>query len=149
MICGACYRKVDDSRSFCPACGSAVFIEPGERPRLPVSAGESAFSAPSPSDRAAVTKVLRPATRSPQRTPQTTRPQRSATPAQPAGCLSAIARLLILVVIFFSIARWLLQIDEVRTLVNSLADGVITDDQMHNASRAVLDHLRGVLDNFR
>jgi hypothetical protein len=121
MICNACGRRVDATRSFCPRCGSAVFVDEGATNR-------SRLIAPPAQPR-------RPATVS------TGRPQ----PAQPSGCLAPFARLILFVVLLWFVGRWLFSIQEVRTLVEALVNGGFSDEQWNAAARAIGESLADLL----
>ena len=123
MVCSACGRTTDPNRSFCQACGSAVFVE-GPRVQQRVAAP------PAP-------RVRRP---KPISTERSTRPIASAGSAA-VGCLGSLVRLAIFVGIVWYVGRWLLAIPEVRTLVDAFGAGALTDAQLTAAMTAVRDRV--------
>ena len=135
MVCSACGRKVSPDRSFCPNCGSMVFVNEGERPwhdappKRP-SAAEHIIGI-------AGTHVDVPR-RAP--VPRPTAPIASA-PVSSLGCIAALARLALFAVVLWYVGKWLLAIPEVGTLVSALRSGLYSDDQVNAAIDAVRTHV--------
>ena len=118
MVCSACGRKVDPNRSFCWACGSAVFLD---GPRV-----EQLVAAPA-------------SQRRPSRSPSLDRQPRpiASTRSASVGCLTSLVRLGIFVGIVWYVRKWLLAIPEVRAPVDAFLSGAFTDAQLDAAMTAV------------
>jgi len=138
MVCSACRRRVDTSRSFCRACGSSVFTDDADfrGPRVE-RAVEQRVDAPVARRRL---ERLTSAERPPWAGPSTT-----SRLARPAGCLAALVRLLIFGAIVWYVGKWLLAIPEVRALVNAFTSGALTDDQLNAAGTAIRGRLLQLL----
>jgi RNA polymerase subunit RPABC4/transcription elongation factor Spt4 len=142
MICSACRRKVSPDRSFCPTCGSAVFIDVGDREWqriheiIPTATDELGSSGPT---RPIRTVRPRPVQR------KVTRTVTTPTPTPSVGCLGCLVRLVIFAIVLWYVSRWLLAIPEVQTLVNAFRSGSFNDDQVNAAIEAIRTHIAQLL----
>ena len=145
MFCGSCYRRVDATRSFCPRCGSAVFIERDDRlwftereewQRVVSTARQAAGGATEAAQRA--------------RMPRPRRPQSAASPAEAAaaqtiGCLGSLVRLAVVGSLVWFIGGWLWSLPEVRALVDTMQNRPASSEEVLETARAVA---RRILDAF-
>ena len=134
MICSACRRRVDPQRSFCPNCGSAVFIDPDD------AGWRAAGPAPPATQSIDQSRALTTRPRRSSLPPLSTRRQSSGgspTPRSSVGCLGCLTRLALLVAIVWYVGGWLRSIPEVRTLLDGFLSGSISDDQVNAAVEAV------------
>jgi hypothetical protein len=128
MVCSACRRKVDPKRSFCPACGSAAFVEEPElveRDASQVLRADVDATPPTPAERP--------------RSSRRRKPDRASTPVQrqSLGCFGCLVRLIAFGAVIWYGGRWLLSIPEVQSLVDALLSGSFSDDQIAAAIDAV------------
>jgi hypothetical protein len=142
MICRACHRKVDPTRSFCTNCGSFSFSDEGEAPPRRLAARRRLRQT---SERIAempeVAAQVRRAARAAQQAGQPAQAAQ-AVAAQFAGCLTALVRLGLLLAALWYGSQWLLSIPEVVTLKDALVSGAFSDDQASAAAEAVRTRLR-------
>jgi hypothetical protein len=138
MICRACHRKVDPTRSFCTNCGSFSFTDESEAPLQRLAARRRVRET---SERIAgmpeVTAQLRRAARAAQQADQ---PAQAV--AQLTGCLTGLVRLGLLLAALWYGSQWLLSIPEVVTLRDAVVSGSFSDDQVSAAGEAVQARVR-------
>lgn len=144
MVCNACGRKVDPARSFCRTCGGAVFIDEAElrSPHMHRLAPTARPIGLQPTEQQPTEQPTeqRPAVRA-RRSIEVRRSARTSTPPRSTGCLLALVRLLIFAAIVWYVGRWLFAIPEVRAVVDALASGSVSDEQLKAAVTAIRDHV--------
>lgn len=173
MICGSCgRRRVDPNGSFCPKCGSSVFVAERQQTmfRAAVADAKSRLSTASGSGTATIRSVERVAEtpsetlRSLQRAAETSSAkvqtlQRSARSLQrdamrkataakraaPALGLGKLMRFAIVVFVLWTAVNWLLEIPEIIALKDGIQHGQISDDDLRAAKEAVTGRLDAML----
>lgn len=122
MICGSCGKWCDPNRSFCTNCGSSVFFDARDKRGL----------AHAPSVSWSRSEARRPDQ------PITAAGAKAAT----AASLMPLVRLVIVGLVLWYAARWLLTIPEVRALKDGVQQGQYSDAD----AQAALDALRARMD---
>ena len=138
MICRACHRKVDPTRSFCTNCGSFSFTDEAEAPLRHLAARRRVRET---SERiAGMPEVAAQVRRTARAAQQAGQPAQAA--AQLTGCLTGLVRLGLLLAALWYGSQWLLSIPEVATLRDAVVSGAFSDDQVSAAAEAVKARVR-------
>ena len=139
MICRACHRKVDPTRSFCTNCGSFSFTDESEAPRRHLEARRRVRET---SERIAEVPDVTAQVRRAARAAQQAGPPAQVLATQFTGCLTGLVRLGLLLAVLWYGSQWLLSIPEVVTLRDAVMSGSFSDDQVSAASEAVQARVR-------
>ena len=169
MVCGACERRVDPSRSFCTNCGSSVFLD--EREARSRSAWTARGSAPPASTPSTFLESLQERAKSLQASGKTIqdsarRAQESAKSldraaaarrvraraatvkkAAPSFSLAPLVKFVIFALIVWNVGKWLLAIPEVLVLADRVQAGHFSDTDLQAARDAIGARIQTFLRN--
>ena len=148
MVCGACGRRVDPTRSFCTNCGSSVFTDEKQWSLFRPAAASSSSVSASPSQVAAkALRTIQQSAGSFDRAAARRAFEARTAAAAPAVRLGGAIRFVIFVLLIWTAVNWLRDIPEIITLKDAFQRGGASDDDMRKAGQAVRDRLNGLVGN--